>query len=537
MYAPTPDGEVRILNHIRLDRDYNNTAYFATQSAQESYFMSHGPSGLVFTDCMYIRQTRRLRVPVSADTLCGCNYLMYKNQQYVNKWFYAFIDQVYYLNDNCSEIEFTIDVMQTYFPECLIPDCWIERNHIPKAADIVGANRINESLDIGDYEIESTVRPSDLATDFSVVMFSTFDPADYSKSGGSLNDGMYSALKRTVIGRVQLTQTASGTTNATWVQDPRPIIEDIVQNHADLVDGVVALILTPTYFENNASKLFNVTRPIAYSGYTVKNNKLFTAPYLVLYVTSGSAVGKFYQFEEFLATNGAIAQFVILSDKAPAQSTILAPANYKCDLRGTGVSDLNYSEMMIDTGFPQCAWVSDAFKTYLAQNQTNIGVTAGMGALQIVGGVITTVATEGAGAALGAGMIMSGIGTIMGHVSDMQDKSKRPPEAHGNITGTALYLAGEKTFRAYVMRPRTEYLKVIDDFWEKFGYPIKAIGTPNFNARSHWTYIKTADVAVNPFGAACGDADDIKKIADILNKGITFWVHEYEIGDYSLSNT
>lgn len=537
MYAPTPDGEVRILNHIRLDRDYNNTAYFATQSAQESYFMSHGPSGLVFTDCMYTRQTRRLRVPVSADTLCGCNYLMYKNQQYVNKWFYAFIDQVYYLNDNCSEIEFTIDVMQTYFPECLIPNCWIERNHIPKAQDTIGANRIKESLDIGDYEIESTSVPGDLGLDWSVVMFSTFDPADYSASGGSLNSGMYSALKRTVIGRVVLTQTASGTTNANWVQDPRFVIQDLVDHHADKVDGVVALILAPTYFENNRAKSFTVSRPSTYTGYTPKNNKLFTAPYLVLYVTDGNTVGKFYEFEEFLASGGATAQFTIISDNAPAQTCILAPANYKCDLRGQGVSDLNYSEMMMETAFPQCAWVSDAFKTYLAQNQTNIAVSAGMGALQIAGGIITTVGTEGAGAALGAGMIMSGITQIMGLTADLQDKSKRAPEAHGNVTGTGLYLAGEKTFRAYVMRPRTEYLKVIDDFWEKFGYPINSIGAPNFNARSHWTYIKTADVVVNPSGANSGDAEDIKKIADILNRGITFWVHEYEIGDYSLTNS
>lgn len=531
MYAPIPDGEVKILSNIPLDSEYNHTIYFVSEGARTAYFESHASSYYTFDEMIYIRQTGRVRAPVSGDLFQNCNYMMYRNRQYLDKWFYAFIKQIYYINDNCCEIEFEIDVMQTYFPSCLIPDCWIERTHTH--TDVIGENRVSENIDIGGYEIESTSQPDDLATDWTVIMYSTFDPATFQGSGGSLNNGMYSALARTPIGRLTMSRTQSGVTVATWVTSPIPTIQDIIDNHADLVEGIVAIILVPTYFENNRIKTFTVSRPSSYAGYTVRNKKLFTAPYLALYISDGASQGKFYEFEEFISSGGGTAQFGIISDNAPAQSVIMAPYNYK----GSGANVMNYSEMIIESSFPQCAWASDAFKTYLAQNQTNIGLSAALGVAQIAGGVMAIAGSEGLGTPVGIGMITSGIGSIAGQVADLQDKSKRPPTSHGNITGTALYIAGEKTFRAYVMRPRIEYLKIIDDFFDKYGYAIKAIGTPNFNARPHWTYIKTADVVVKGGAGYAGSASDRKKIAQILDHGITFWNNPTEVGDYSLNNT
>ena len=531
MYAPIPDGEVKVLTNIPLDPDYNHTIFFASETARTAYFESHTSSYYSFDKMIYIRQTGRVRAPVSGDLFQNCNYMMYRNKQYLDKWFYAFIKQIYYINDNCCEIEFDIDVMQTYFPNCLIPECWIERAHTP--TDKIGDNRVSENIDIGGYEIESTSRPDELATDWTVIMYSTFDPKTFQATGGTLNNGMYSALARTAIGRLTMSKTQSGVTNATWVTSPIPIIEDIVNNHADLVEGIVAIILTPTFFENNRIKQFTVTRPLSYTGYTVRNKKLFTAPYLALYISDGTSNGKFYEFEEFISSGGVTAQFGIFSDNAPAQSVILAPYNYK----GSGADSMNYSEMMIETSFPQCAWASDTFKTYLAQNQTNIGLSSALSVAQIVGGAFSIAGTKGVGAAVGLGMISSGLTSIAGQVADINDKSKRPPTSHGNVTGTALYIAGEKTFRAYVMRPRTEYLKIIDDYFDKFGYAIKAFGKPNFNARPHWTYIKTSDVVVKAAGGYAGSASDRKKIAQILDRGITFWNDPTKVGDYSLDNT
>lgn len=535
MYAPTPDAEINILRNIPLDANYEHTIYFASAGAQYSYFSSHASSSFSFTDGMYNRKTGRIRFPNSGDQFASCNYLMYRNRQYLDKWFYAFIDEIYYINDNCCEIAFTIDVMQTYFFDCTIPDCWIERQHTP--TDVIGENLVEENINIGEYEVESTEAISDLANDWSVIMFSTFDPATYQPAGGDLNSGMYSALARSVIGRVTLTQTQSGVTGATWMTDPRPKIQDIIQNHADLVDGVVAIVMAPTYFETQHIKDVAISRPSTYSDYTVKNKKLFTSPYLVIYASDGTNNGKFYQFEEFKASNGLTAQFSLISDNAPAQTVVMAPSNYKYDARGTSASTLNYSEMMMMTGFPQCAWLSDAFKTYLAQNSTNTALSAGINALKIGGGIATMIATGGAGTALGAGMVVSGIQGIAGQVADLADKSKRAPENHGSVTGTALFIAGEKAFRYYVMRPRADYLKICDDYFDKFGYAIKAIGTPNFTARPHWTYIKTSGVVVKSVAGYAGNAQDRKKIAEILDRGITFWRNGSEVGDYSLNNT
>ena len=101
MYAPIPDGEVKVLTNIPLDPDYNHTIFFASETARTAYFESHASSYYSFDKMIYIRQTGRVRAPVSGDLFQNCNYMMYRNKQYLDKWFYAFIKQIYYINDNC----------------------------------------------------------------------------------------------------------------------------------------------------------------------------------------------------------------------------------------------------------------------------------------------------------------------------------------------------------------------------------------------------------------------------------------------------
>lgn len=527
MYAPIPDGEVKILRGVPLDLNYINTIYFASSGAQSAYF--GGLMKYSYDHLYYVRQTERVQVPITADSLFDCNYIMYRNQQYVNKWFYAFIKQVYYVNDNNCEIEFEIDVMQTYAFDYQIKPSFIERNHT--VTDAIGDNDVSENLDIGTYIQYQVDKCTDLGNSYDVIMFSTFDPTTLQSTGGNLNGGSFSALERTRIGRFSLSDDGQ----ASWIQDARIAIADIINNHANLIDGVVAIVIVPTAMESYDLIYWTFARMTSISGYTVRNKKLFTAPFYAIYVSDGSGSGKMYAPDKFKGLN--LTQnigFQIRSDKAPAQTVIAEPRLYKSQ---AALQPQTETESIFMTGFPQAAWVSDAFKQYLAQNQSNLGLSTAIGLGQFIGGAAITMFSEGAAAPIGIGMMTGGLTSVAGIVADVNDKSKKAPEVHGNVTGTAFMRMGKKTFIAYHLMPDLEHIKIIDDFFDMYGYAIHEVGIPNISSRPHWNYVKLQNANIIPAAGSGVNAAHLQKIAAIFNRGVTFWRNGSEVGDYTLNNT
>ncbi len=152
---PTPNTVVKILKGIELDRDLENTYRFASLSAQQNFFSA--PERVKFTleNLQYLR-TGENSIKVEKDTaaLYDCNYLMFQNTGYKDKsgrsrWFYAFIDRVDYVNEETSEIFYTIDPMQTWLFDFKFADCMVEREHVRD--DTIGANIVAEPVTAGQY--------------------------------------------------------------------------------------------------------------------------------------------------------------------------------------------------------------------------------------------------------------------------------------------------------------------------------------------------------------------------------------------------
>ena len=109
----SPNTTIRMLKDVPLDNTYRNTIYFANVANQTSYFS--GKTKYTFAAQSYQRvQKGTLRIGRKADDLYDCNYLMFQNTAYGNKWFYAFVVGVEYVNNETSEVIFEIDVMQTW---------------------------------------------------------------------------------------------------------------------------------------------------------------------------------------------------------------------------------------------------------------------------------------------------------------------------------------------------------------------------------------------------------------------------------------
>ena len=128
----TPDTNIRLLKcPIKLDN--KNQITFSNKEAQENYFKSL--PYLEVDSSMYQRADDSIYYPDIYDNLLEYNYVMYQNANYSNKWFYAFITDIQYENDNCTTLTIATDVFQTWQFDIVYKQSFVEREMINVASD------------------------------------------------------------------------------------------------------------------------------------------------------------------------------------------------------------------------------------------------------------------------------------------------------------------------------------------------------------------------------------------------------------------
>jgi hypothetical protein len=152
------------------------------------------------------------------------------------------------------------------------------------------------------------------------------------------------------------------------------------------------------------------------------------------------------------------------------------------------------------------------------------------GAAQAVGGVATMVATGGAGAAIGGASAVSGITGIANTLAQVHTQSFTPNSARGNTNAGDINTADkENTFYYYGMTITAERAKIIDEYFDMFGYKCNRVKIPEENHRESYWYTKTIDA--NIVGGI--PQDDLQTIKDCYNRGITFWKETAEFRNYN----
>ena len=84
----------------------------------------------------------------------------------------------------------------------------------------------------------------------------------------------------------------------------------------------------------------------------------------------------------------------------------------------------------------------------------------------------------------------------------------------------------------YKMSIKSEYARIIDEFFTMFGYKTHRVKIPNKNHRKRFWYTKTVDCEID--GKI--PQKDLEKIKNCYNNGITFWRNASEIGEFNLDN-
>ena len=177
-----PNSEVRLIKNVPFSNNYKNVIQFNDKTSQENYFKSL--PNIVTDDFKYVRNNGTIKVPYYRDEILEYNYLMFKNKAYGNKYFYAFITNISYINPNTSAISFELDVFQTWFMDVQFKPSYIEREHCQRwnSDGTPVINTIPEGLDYGsEYVYKGHTRLYDKTNNNKVkwlVIASTIDEED-----------------------------------------------------------------------------------------------------------------------------------------------------------------------------------------------------------------------------------------------------------------------------------------------------------------------------------------------------------------------
>lgn len=517
--AFTPDT-VLYLCFVPIDITQQNQLKFSSAALQEAYFATTVKH--TYDNITYQRKDSTVLVASHIDSIWDANYCMYQNTNFGTKWFYAFIEKMEWVSDGTTRIYLKTDVYQTWMLDCTLMDSFIVREHI--ASDSIGASLVEESLDTGEY-IKTAVTTASGMDTLAVILAVTEYTVDGGINWSDVQGGMYAGI---YSGLAYWAFWGAGVTGAV-----NSFINDYQDGHEA---AIVSIFMIPVDALPSGSTSGNqvpydtllgtsVTKAVTYSttqlgSYTAKNKKLLQYPYHFLHVSNLAGQSADYRFELTYDKSGTF-NFAYRTNIAPGAKTLLIPlSGYK---RTTTALDNNSEEAITMQNYPMCAWLSDAWSNWIAQNALTVGV-----------GLAGGVAALGAGIATGSGIAMAGgAASIANQMAQLYKHAIEPDHAQGNLNGSTVNIAwGLQHFQFCEMAVTPEYAARIDEYFEMFGYKTNRVKVPNVTGRPFWNYVQCIDVNI------LGDipAEDMVQLKAIYNKGVTLWHSPYDVGDYSQNN-
>ena len=573
MAVITPNSDV-ILLKVPLEIDENNQLTFANATAQYNYF--YGLTGKkAFDKFTYQRKDGTIRVPALIDDLYEYNYVMYRNTNHSNKWFYAYITDMSYVSDQVTAITIKNDPWQCWQFDLTYKPTFVEREHVND--DTIGLHTLPENLELGEYVVNNVTNVLDstgstfhggTTNSLFIIMGVTQAPSGDNVSAGlpssRMYDGLFQGLYFLAFDSVadvenvikmydtagqasaiyciftaprSLVGASTWTVPHTWSYTKGSTTITATIYHINTSQGGFAntlmtnVVASPNYRSveygtANEHRVYNL------DGYEFKNNKMLSYPFSFLYVTNNGGGDCIYKYEDFklgtIIESGAKiinARLNVYGSLSASAQTRLVPCNYKNLLDGNNIVP-NYTYGLAGQKFPASSWTSDYYTNWLTQNGVNIATNLIISAASGV----ATASTGGLGVAFGTIGLGKTIASALGQIHTAQIT---PDQAKGDLScGDINYSTGKTGFAIQAMSVRSEVAKIIDDYFSAYGYCVNSIKVPNVTGRTNWNYVKT----VGCYILADIPQTDLAEIKSMFDKGITFWHNPTTFMDYSQSN-
>lgn len=513
----TPQGVINLCK-TPLENDYKNQLTFTSKSNQLSYFNSKIIK--TYEDYTYIKKDNIIKVPENIDKIINCNYLFYKNIGFTNKTYYCFITNMEYINENCTAITFETDCFQTWQFDINYNKCFVEREHV--SDDTIGKHTIPENLEHGEYICNKETTDFRLG-DSNYICIATNGALKTSENPNRMYNGIFSGL----VYNICKTFAAANTIIRYLDNEGRTdAINSIFMVPSSLCLDTTTWNLTYDgvdvnyYIINSSNDPINIgtigfNRPTKIgNSYIPKNNKLYTFPYCYFNLTNNNGISASFNYEDF--SNLDRPTFEVNGVISPGCSIKAIPLNYK-------KVNKNIEESINCGKFPICSWSSDTYTNWLTQNSINIGMSEVSGGISIIGGIVTG----------NIGGIFSGAKEIGNLMSEKYQHSLQPIQSRGNTNaGDVTFSTGNTDFNIYYKSIKDEYAKIIDDYFQIYGYKVNSLKIPNLTNRENWNYVKTIDCNFD------GNIPqvDMNIIKSMFDKGVTLWHNPNTMYDYSQSN-
>lgn len=521
-----PQTELRLYSGVPWDNSYQHVRLYNSVAD----LLSHLEQWRVYpaTQLDELSPIRvgsyEVKVPFNEMTAMNINYLAFRNLPYSSEWTFCFVTDVLYKSPYTTQMKFELDIFQNNFYKCAVKPCFIEYQHIRRADDVIGGNLLPVNIETGEPVV----------ADYSAYQLNEWHICVYATEGTTGKD-FEGAVVNNVYRGASLGHMAINDNGESWANE---LIK--AYNDAGKVDAILALFMCPQLCinaiaegNNEDDKIVSITDNF-FEGYKPKNKKLYSYPWCYVMADNNEGQTAIYRFELSDRSDKSI-DFHIMGCINTLPQTIMFPSNYKGNL-------LNYTDGMVNSSFPICAWSSDTFRAWIAQNKSTLGLSAMSGAMNILSGYTSGVASIASAPFTGGLSLMnlsganqqmaSGIQDTLGLIAEISDKSRQPATAHGKVLSENINAAFNITgISFYTMTCKREFAELADSFFETYGYPINKITEPLLNSRSSWNYVKTQNCG---FSGAI-EMSQLSALRNIFNKGVTLW-HTDDIGNYSLSN-
>ena len=588
----TPSGKVRI-GRVPFDNSYRHTMTFSNVQAQTEFFSSCCTQAFEKDTYTYIRMNNSIRVQFNAESLYTYDYVMYQNSNYGNKWFYAFIVGVNYINENTTELVLELDVMQTWYFDYTLVQGFVEREHVNN--DAVGANLNPEPEMPFNLICQNKYTDPDFHDVYAVVQTNAtphyggdtpIDPDGVPNGNEPVSGGLYSnCLSGCAYYAFYPDEPQQ------WDTSLYGFLRDM--NRSGSAESISNIFLFPQYFlvgahpngdfsgdsanSKDSWKGYRVQtgldaraaqrthqRPTTQGGgYVPHNNKLFTYPYCFARVEDNAGHYTEWKYELWNPTvsqGTTLYRYNVYVPLDPDATAFVVPSSYDGEA-------MNFECCLTFPCTAKASWNYSAYQTWSAQNHlantfnalasvAAIAVPAARGielASSALGvGIRSAAALEARGAtAASAGNILRasgahainslsqtekgmavggamGLGNLMATISR---QSKIPNTVRGSASGNSLFGVEHMTYNIKAMVMQEEFARIIDGFFDMYGYQVDRVKIPNRTGRTSWNYVKMQ----NSCHRGNVPSDQMDKINRIYDAGITFW-HTSDVGNYSLNN-
>lgn len=487
--------------------DDENKPYFADDGGMQGYML--GKVLYQKSGCSYQRGDERpyAAVQINYYNLLRCDYMAWQNTDTANKWLYARITGLEWVNPNLTRVYFEVDAFCSF---CGSIDwntsvCLVEREHVQDDWSGGNPNWGVQGVDegIGMSADTCVTYYSRSYTPDTYVVISPYDSSGEPNFQGTAQNGIYEGMTQVEV---------------TSPEGVASYLNQLATSARGNINNVVGIFSVPHEFIDGQVGVDEVTAPWVMKG-NINNAKCFCSQFCC--VTVESMVGQNMTYKPELLPSTQQFQFNYVARGIGATiGFVVAPSTY-AGMAWPETVDLGYSY----SNPPQSAFAGDA----LAQNLTTAALT---GLARVAGGAI-----QGASVGGGAGALMGAADSAIGVATEMLSKLptmvKNSAVVGGSAGSSDVNLAVAVSGYGYKIRvyiPKDSSLAALDSFFDRFGYRVMALKVPNRNTRPCWNYVKCVEAHVG------GDIPFFyrKQIENMLNRGVTFWnVGARSIGDYS----